>query len=133
MTDLARLALLLSDQSARDEAPCVPVPVVPDELMLTRVGNIEYCDADNYDEDGSYTRSYVANRSRYDCIATLDLPALVASAARMREVLAQMEAFAAQVLRDEGYVWTADDVAGRVHRDARVVLKTVRAALEEKP
>ncbi len=127
MTDLARLALLLTDQKARDEAPCVPV--LPDELMLTRVGNIEYCDADNYDEDGSYTRSYVADRSKYDCIATLDLPALVASAARMREALqklrealGEIEATAAATWLESDGVWSNDRIAD-----------IARAALEEKP
>jgi hypothetical protein len=127
MTDLARLALLLTDQKARDEAPCVPV--VEGTLTVVRSGNCWLANVALHKADGSH----FANYEQWDAVATLDLPALVASAARMREVLAQMEAFAAQVWRDDGHVWTADDVAWRVHRDARVVLKTVSAALEEKP
>jgi hypothetical protein len=129
MTDLARLALLLTDQAARDEAPCVPVSPEGWHVVLQRDGSIASYPAELFNDDGSDAGGFAAQ----DCIATLDLPALVASAARMREVLAQMEAFAAQVWRDDGHVWTADDVAWRVHRDARVVLKTVSAALEEKP
>jgi hypothetical protein len=113
MTDLARLALLLTDQAARDEAPCVPVSPEGWHVVLQRDGSIASYPAELFNDDGSDAGGFAAQ----DCIATLDLPALVASAARMREALKE--------IADRGHMRGDCEGLG-------VVIEDARAALEEK-
>jgi hypothetical protein len=131
MTDLARLALLLTDQKARDEAPCVPV--VEGTLTVVRSGNCWLANVALHKADGSH----FANYEQWDAVATLDLPALVASAARMREALAPFakagELFARYPSPSGIWQLLYEPAAGPDYRLTSDHCLAARAALEEKP
>ena len=130
MTDLARLALLLTDQKARDEAPCVPRPIKEGVRFLMRCGSLGMCweHDKRWTSDGRYIQT-----PEHDCIATLDLPALVASAAKMREGLEEIAHEADEWLSDLETDHANGDVNDHQQHVARHFAKTARAALEEKP
>lgn len=122
MTDLAHLALLLSDQKARDEAPCVPVsPEDADKVVFSRNGKVNPFHAELNLPDGRDA----SGMAEWDCIATLDLHALVASAARMEAALMLWKRYAEA---------TSPNYDSRgiqmIYDDA---MNATRAALEEKP